>query len=81
MYVQFNQRRYVIYVMILCFYFLFGRGGRAGGYKELDEEEIEETKRRRREAEEVSVPATVAKHTWVILQPFYSKIIHSLLAG
>ncbi|KAJ8625560.1 hypothetical protein MRB53_034090 [Persea americana] len=28
------------------------RGGRAGGYKELDEEEIEETKRRRRAAEE-----------------------------
>ncbi|XP_071703414.1 transcription initiation factor TFIID subunit 15 [Rutidosis leptorrhynchoides] len=28
------------------------RGGRAGGYKELDEEELEETKRRRREAEE-----------------------------
>ncbi|KAM0936769.1 putative RNA recognition motif domain, Zinc finger, RanBP2-type, RNA-binding domain superfamily [Dioscorea sansibarensis] len=28
------------------------RGGRAGGYKELDEEEIEETKRRRKEAEE-----------------------------
>ncbi|XP_028766925.1 transcription initiation factor TFIID subunit 15 [Neltuma alba] len=28
------------------------RGGRAGGYKELDEEEIEETKRRRREAED-----------------------------
>ncbi|XP_076956804.1 transcription initiation factor TFIID subunit 15-like isoform X2 [Bidens hawaiensis] len=27
------------------------RGGRAGGYKELDEEELEETKRRRREAE------------------------------
>ncbi|KAK9115606.1 hypothetical protein Sjap_014553 [Stephania japonica] len=27
-------------------------GGRAGGYKELDEEEIEETKRRRKEAEE-----------------------------
>ncbi|KAJ0829033.1 putative RNA recognition motif domain, Zinc finger, RanBP2-type, RNA-binding domain superfamily [Helianthus annuus] len=27
-------------------------GGRAGGYKELDEEELEETKRRRREAEE-----------------------------
>ncbi|KAI8538519.1 hypothetical protein RHMOL_Rhmol09G0109600 [Rhododendron molle] len=27
------------------------RGGRAGGYKELDEEEIEETRRRRREAE------------------------------
>ncbi|KAJ6801200.1 transcription initiation factor TFIID subunit 15-like [Iris pallida] len=28
------------------------RGGRAGGYKELDEEEIEETRRRRKEAEE-----------------------------
>ncbi|XP_042487287.1 transcription initiation factor TFIID subunit 15-like [Macadamia integrifolia] len=28
------------------------RGGRAGGYKELDEEIIEETKRRRREAED-----------------------------
>eukprot|EP00252_Welwitschia_mirabilis_P027144 TRINITY_DN9215_c0_g1_i2.p1 TRINITY_DN9215_c0_g1~~TRINITY_DN9215_c0_g1_i2.p1 ORF type:complete len:457 (-),score=129.99 TRINITY_DN9215_c0_g1_i2:123-1493(-) len=28
------------------------RGGRAGGYKELDEEEIEETRRRRREVEE-----------------------------
>jgi hypothetical protein len=29
------------------------RGGRGGGYKELDEQELEETKRRRREAEEV----------------------------
>ncbi|XP_006660668.1 transcription initiation factor TFIID subunit 15 isoform X2 [Oryza brachyantha] len=28
------------------------RGGRAGGYKELDEEELEEVKRRRKEAEE-----------------------------
>ncbi|MFS8010277.1 hypothetical protein Hanom_Chr14g01295131 [Helianthus anomalus] len=28
------------------------RGGRVGGYKELDEEELEETKRRRWEAEE-----------------------------
>ncbi|GAB4850665.1 TATA-binding protein-associated factor 2N, variant 3 [Ancistrocladus abbreviatus] len=28
------------------------RGGRAGGYKELDEQELEEVKRRRREAEE-----------------------------
>ncbi|XP_020242318.1 transcription initiation factor TFIID subunit 15-like [Asparagus officinalis] len=28
------------------------RGGRAGGYKELDEEEIEETRKRRKEAEE-----------------------------
>ncbi|KAF5737908.1 transcription initiation factor TFIID subunit 15 [Tripterygium wilfordii] len=28
------------------------RGGRAGGYKELDEEELEETKRRRKEADE-----------------------------
>ncbi|WZY84725.1 hypothetical protein YC2023_031109 [Brassica napus] len=30
------------------------RGGRGGGYKELDEQELEETKRRRSEAEEVS---------------------------
>ncbi|CAF2042245.1 unnamed protein product [Brassica napus] len=30
------------------------RGGRGGGYKELDEQELEETKRRRGEAEEVS---------------------------
>ncbi|WZZ28847.1 hypothetical protein YC2023_012248 [Brassica napus] len=29
-------------------------GGRGGGYKELDEQELEETKRRRGEAEEVS---------------------------
>ncbi|WZZ43162.1 hypothetical protein YC2023_039421 [Brassica napus] len=29
-------------------------GGRGGGYKELDEQELEETKRRRREAEEKS---------------------------
>jgi hypothetical protein len=29
------------------------RGGRGGGYKELDEEELEEVKRRRKEAEEV----------------------------
>ncbi|CAF2133582.1 unnamed protein product, partial [Brassica napus] len=28
-------------------------GGRGGGYKELDEQELEETKRRRSEAEEV----------------------------
>lgn len=34
-------------------FFVLCRGGRAGGYKELDEEELEETKRRRREAEEV----------------------------
>lgn len=33
--------------------YLLSRGGRGGGYKELDEEELEETKRRRREAEEV----------------------------
>ena len=32
---------------------LFPGEGRAGGYKELDEEELEETKRRRREAAEV----------------------------
>jgi len=29
------------------------RGGRGGGYKELDEEELEEVKKRRKEAEEV----------------------------
>jgi hypothetical protein len=36
-------------------YFLFPlfRGGRGGGYKELDEEELEEVKRRRKEADEV----------------------------
>jgi len=28
------------------------RGGRGGGYKELDEEELEEVKKRRKEAEE-----------------------------
>lgn len=33
--------------------YLLNRGGRGGGYKELDEEELEEIKRRRREAEEV----------------------------
>jgi hypothetical protein len=27
------------------------RGGRGGGYKELDEEELEEVKKRRKEAE------------------------------
>lgn len=32
---------------------IWNRGGRAGGYKELDEEEIEETRRRRKEAEAV----------------------------
>lgn len=34
--------------IIFCF-----RGGRGGGYKELDEEELEEVKKRRKEAEEV----------------------------
>lgn len=29
------------------------RGGRGGGFKELDEEELEEVRRRRKEAEEV----------------------------
>jgi len=29
------------------------RGGQGGGYKELDEEELEEVKKRRKEAEEV----------------------------
>src|SRR4051812_31003071 len=36
-------------------YFHTHRGGCAGGYKELDEEEIEETRRRRKEAEEVHI--------------------------
>jgi len=41
-----------LYVFMFCS--LFGcREGRAGGYKEFDEAEIEETKRRRRELEEV----------------------------
>ena len=31
------------------------REGRGGGYKELDEQELEEARRRRREAEEVRV--------------------------
>jgi hypothetical protein len=33
--------------------FIIFRGGRGGGYKELDEEELEEVKKRRKEAEEV----------------------------
>lgn len=37
---------------------LLNRGGRGGGYKELDEEELEETKRRRREAEAVMITRT-----------------------
>ena len=37
---------------LIHFIFLY-RGGRGGGYKELDEQELEETKRRRREAEQV----------------------------
>lgn len=46
------------------------RGGRGGGYKELDEEELEETKRRRREAEEVSKLVHVNKCAGFI---FYSR--------
>lgn len=38
---------------VLIHFFSLNRGGRGGGYKELDEQELEETKRRRREAEEV----------------------------
>ncbi|GAY43318.1 hypothetical protein CUMW_073570, partial [Citrus unshiu] len=38
--------QYMKWYMVNC-----ERGGRGGGYKELDEEELEETKRRRREAE------------------------------
>jgi coenzyme F420-reducing hydrogenase alpha subunit len=42
------------FLQILSISHLFGsRVGRGGGYKELDEEELEETKRRRKEAEEV----------------------------
>ena len=32
------------------------REGRAGGYKEFDDEEIKETRKRRKEAEEVRCP-------------------------
>lgn len=39
--------------------YLLNRGGRGGGYKELDEEELEEIKRRRREAEEVKINSHV----------------------
>lgn len=46
---------------------LLNRGGRGGGYKELDEEELEEIKRRRREAEEVR---SISAITWSFL--FYT---------
>jgi hypothetical protein len=46
-----NQKMFIqISRFALPFYF---RGGRGGGYKELDEEELEEVKKRRKEAEEV----------------------------
>lgn len=43
---------------VLIHLFSLYRGGRGGGYKELDEQELEETKRRRREAEEVKYAFT-----------------------
>lgn len=51
--------------------YLLNRGGRGGGYKELDEEELEEIKRRRREAEEVKI-------NWHIVLSclFYSAVRH-----
>lgn len=48
-----NQKVFIqISRFALPFFFHF-RGGRGGGYKELDEEELEEVKKRRKEAEEV----------------------------
>jgi hypothetical protein len=41
------------YLLLRCGHLCGCREGRAGGYKEFDEAEIEETKRRRKELEEV----------------------------
>jgi hypothetical protein len=43
----------VTYLLLRCGHSCGCREGRAGGYKEFDEAEIEETKRRRKELEEV----------------------------
>ncbi|KAJ7954514.1 transcription initiation factor TFIID subunit 15 [Quillaja saponaria] len=46
---------WLVFSFLVCLsilWCLWRRGGRAGGYKEFDEEELKETKRRRREAEE-----------------------------
>jgi hypothetical protein len=50
--VDFLHRRYYLSLQDFS-YQSFCRGGRGGGYKELDEEELEEVRRRRKEAEEV----------------------------
>lgn len=50
---------------MLIHLFLLYRGGRGGGYKELDEQELEETKRRRREAEQVKYSFTEAFSVFV----------------
>ena len=49
-----NQKVFIqISMFALPIIFFHFRGGRGGGYKELDEEELEEVKKRRKEAEEV----------------------------
>ena len=47
---------------------LFPGEGRAGGYKELDEEDLEETKRRQREAAEV-------RNTYLIIVAFDASLV------
>nr|VDC82648.1 unnamed protein product [Brassica rapa] len=62
------------------------RGGRGGGYKELDEQELEETKRRRSEAEEVSdtvvepYNATLSVHQLVENADEFGDLNHLILA-
>ncbi|CAF2099782.1 unnamed protein product [Brassica napus] len=61
-------------------------GGRGGGYKELDEQELEETKRRRSEAEEVSdtvvepYNATLSVHQLVENADEFGDLNHLILA-
>ncbi|XP_039817152.1 transcription initiation factor TFIID subunit 15-like isoform X6 [Panicum virgatum] len=43
------------------------RGGRGGGYKELDEEELEEVKKRRKEAEEVLVKGKAGRGAGIVV--------------
>jgi hypothetical protein len=55
------------YLLLRCGHLCGCREGRAGGYKEFDEAEIEETKRRRKELEEVGglsyqIHATIFQH-------------------
>ncbi|CAN7021865.1 unnamed protein product [Brassica rapa subsp. trilocularis] len=62
------------------------RGGRGGGYKELDEQELEETKRRRSEAEEVfdtvvePYNATLSVHQLVENADEFGDLNHLILA-